>query len=128
MAPRRSTHSRGIWAPSRIDTFASVLIAAPACRLVDNRIVSAGWRWSRIQQLLKEYAGRAGLLAAVAFHSLRHSIAVHSLEEGFSLECVADLLGHTSIRSTAIYTKITSSARDEAVRLIDRGRHIIAWA
>jgi hypothetical protein len=50
----------------------------------------------------------------VASHSLRHTIAVHSLEEGFSLEYVADLLGHTSIRSTAVYAKITSRVQRHA--------------
>jgi site-specific recombinase XerD len=54
----------------------------------------------------------AGLPPSVASHSLRHSIAVHSLEEGFGLEYVADLLGHASIRSTAIYARITSRGRD----------------
>lgn len=82
----------------------------------------------RIQQLFKEYADRAGLPAMVASHSLRHSIAVHSLEEGFGLEYVADLLGHTSIRSTAIYAKISNRAREDMIRKLDRSRHVVAWA
>lgn len=82
----------------------------------------------RVQQLFKEYATAAGLPAAVASHSLRHSIAVHALEEGFGLEYVADLLGHTSIRSTAIYAKITSRGRDEMLRRLDKSRHVIAWS
>jgi integrase/recombinase XerD len=81
----------------------------------------------RVQQLFKEYAAAAGLPAHVASHSLRHSIAVHSLEEGFGLEYVADLLGHTSIRSTAIYAKITSGARDEMIRRLDRSTHVVVW-
>lgn len=81
----------------------------------------------RVQQLFKHYAAAAGLPPAVASHSLRHSIAVHSLEEGFGLEYVADLLGHTSIRSTAIYAKITSSARDQMMRKLDRSRYIVDW-
>jgi integrase/recombinase XerD len=81
----------------------------------------------RIQQLFKRYAAVAGLPAAVASHSLRHSIAVHSLEEGFGLEYVADLLGHTSIRSTAIYAKITTRARDSMMQRLDRSRHVVRW-
>jgi len=63
----------------------------------------------------------------VASHALRHSIAVHALEEGFGLEYVADLLGHTSVRSTAIYARITSRGREEMMRRLDRSRHIVTW-
>jgi integrase/recombinase XerC len=81
----------------------------------------------RVQQLFKHYASQAGLPDSVASHSLRHSIAVHSLEEGFGLEYVADLLGHTSIRSTAIYAKVTTPAREEMMRRLDRSRHVVGW-
>jgi site-specific recombinase XerD len=81
----------------------------------------------RIQQLFKRYAREAGLPSSVASHSLRHAIAVHALEEGFGLEYVADLLGHTSVRSTAVYARITSRGRDDMVRRLDRSRFIVAW-
>jgi len=81
----------------------------------------------RVQQLFKRYAGQAGLPPTVASHSLRHSIAVHALEEGFSLEYVADLLGHTSIRSTAIYAKVTTPGRDAMMRALDRSRKVVSW-
>ena len=81
----------------------------------------------RVQQLLKQYSKAAGLSNGVASPSLRHSIAVHSSEEGFGLEYVADLLGHTSIRSTAIYAGITTRARQETMRRLDRSQHVIAW-
>lgn len=82
----------------------------------------------RVRQLFKEYAERAGLPASVASHSLRHSIAVHALEDGWGLEYVQDLLGHTSIRSTAIYARITSRGREEMMRRLDRSPHIVAWS
>jgi site-specific recombinase XerD len=81
----------------------------------------------RVQQLFKAYAETAGLPPSVASHSLRHSIAVHSLEEGFGLEYVADLLGHTSIRSTAIYAKVTTPARDAMMRRLDKSRYVVSW-
>ena len=86
-----------------------------------------GLRVLQVQRLFKRYAAAAGLPAQIASHSLRHSIAVHSLEEGFGLEYVADLLGHTSIRSTAIYAKVTTTARDEMMRRLDRSRHVVSW-
>ncbi|OFW58227.1 MAG: hypothetical protein A2133_09795 [Actinobacteria bacterium RBG_16_64_13] len=81
----------------------------------------------RVRQLFKHYAKLAGLSPALSSHSLRHSIAVHSLEGGFGLEYVADLLGHTSIRSTAIYVKVTTPAREEMMRRLDRSRHVVSW-
>lgn len=86
-----------------------------------------GLRVLQVQRLFKDYARQAGLAPAVASHSLRHSIAVHSLEEGFGLEYVADLLGHTSIRSTAIYAKVTTPARDAMMRRLDRSRYVVSW-
>lgn len=86
-----------------------------------------GLRVLQVQRLFKEYAQHAGLPSTVASHSLRHSIAVHSLEEGFGLEYVADLLGHTSIRSTAIYAKVTTPAREEMMRRLDRSRFVVSW-
>jgi integrase/recombinase XerD len=82
----------------------------------------------QVQRLFKRYAEAAKLPAAVASHSLRHSIAVHSLEEGFGLEYVADLLGHTSIRSTAIYARVTTPAREEMMRRLDRSRFVVSWS
>ncbi len=82
----------------------------------------------RVQQLFKRYAAEAGLPPSVASHSLRHSIAVHSLEEGFGLEYVADLLGHSSIRSTAIYARVSSRGRDEMMHRLDRSRYIVSWS
>jgi site-specific recombinase XerD len=86
-----------------------------------------GIRVLQVQRLFKEYAAAAALAPTIASHSLRHSIAVHSLEEGFGLEYVADLLGHTSIRSTAIYAKVTSPAREAMMRRLDRSRHVVSW-
>jgi site-specific recombinase XerD len=86
-----------------------------------------GIRVLQVQRLFKSYAANAGLPSTVASHSLRHSIAVHSLEEGFGLEYVADLLGHTSIRSTAIYAKVTTPAREAMMKRLDRSRHVVTW-
>jgi site-specific recombinase XerD len=86
-----------------------------------------GVRELTVRRLFKRYAELATLPLTVASHSLRHSIAVHSLEEGFGLEYVADLLGHTSIRSTAIYAKVTSPARERMMQRLDRSRYVVSW-
>ena len=87
-----------------------------------------GLRVLQVQRLFKQYAEVAGLSRSIASHSLRHSIAVHSLEEGFGLEYVADLLGHTSIRSTAIYARVTTPAREAMMRRLDNSRHVVRWS
>lgn len=81
----------------------------------------------RVQQLFKAYAAAAGLAPEIASHSLRHSIAVHALDAGFGLEHVQDLLGHTSIRSTAIYARVSSRARDAMMATLDDSAHVVAW-
>lgn len=86
-----------------------------------------GLRVLQVQRLFKEYARDAGLPHSVASHSLRHSIAVHALEEGFGLEYVAELLGHTSVKSTAIYAKVTTPARDAMIQRLAVSRHVVAW-
>jgi len=50
-------------------------------------------------------------------HMLRHAIATHLLEAGAPLPCIADLLGHQSLRSTAIYTRV---AVDQMTRVYDQ--------
>jgi integrase/recombinase XerD len=87
-----------------------------------------GLRVLQVQRLFKRYAAEAGFPPAIASHSLRHSIAVHSLEEGFGLEYVADLLGHTSIRSTAIYARVTTPAREAMMRRLDKSRYVVSWS
>lgn len=87
-----------------------------------------GLRVLQVQRLFKRYSAEAGLPPTIASHSLRHSIAVHSLEEGFGLEYVADLLGHTSIRSTAIYAKVMTPAREAMMRRLDKSRYVVSWS
>ena len=81
------------------------LVSKPTEALFLNRY---GERLSRrsFEKLVRRYSAEAGTRADVHPHTLRHTFATHMLDNGADLIAIKDMLGHSSLSSTQIYTHL----------------------
>ena len=78
-----------------------------------------GRPWSRVRfwQVLKEYVAKAGLPPDTSPHTLRHSFATHLLTGGADLRAIQEMLGHSSLSTTEVYTHLS---REDLRRTYDQ--------
>lgn len=63
-------------------------------------------------KILKQYKEQANIDKDITPHTIRHSFAVHMLQNGAEIKTVKELLGHTDVASTLLYTQMTGISPD----------------
>jgi integron integrase len=83
-----------------------------------------GVRWhcdpGALDRAVRCAAREAGLTKRVTCHTFRHSFATHLLEAGYHVRQVQELLGHASLRTTMVYTHVTSRPAVAVASPLDR--------
>lgn len=73
-----------------------------------------------VQEVMRMALKKTGLEKKATVHSLRHSFATHLLEHGTDIRYIQQILGHSSIKTTTIYTHISASAVNKIISPLDQ--------
>jgi integron integrase len=73
-----------------------------------------------LQRAMKRAVGESGVVKPATPHTLRHSFATHLLEGGYDIRTVQELLGHSDVSTTMIYTHVLNKGGKGVVSPLDR--------
>lgn len=73
-----------------------------------------------VQNVLRAAVEKSGVNPMCTVHTLRHSFATHLLEQGTDLRYIQELLGHSNVKTTEIYTHISTKKMQEIQSPLDR--------
>ena len=82
---------------------------------------------SGVQRAIRAAVLESGVQKQATVHTLRHSWATHMLEAGVNLRVIQMCLGHSSIKTTTIYTHLTRKAEVPAIDAINQVLDEIEW-
>ncbi len=74
---------------------------------------------SLMQKAVKSAVREAGIIKNASCHTFRHSFATHLLENGYDIRTVQELLGHSDVRTTMIYTHVLNRGAKEIESPLD---------
>jgi integrase/recombinase XerD len=74
---------------------------------------------SSVQTIVKDAYRNAGIKKKATTHTLRHSFGTHLLENGTDLRYIQVLMGHESVKTTEIYTHVTTKGFDQIQNPLD---------
>ncbi len=96
----------------------------PSALLSTDRVLKVSMRHhmheKSIQRAVQAAVRRAGISKPASCHTLRHCFATHLLEDGYHIRTVQELLGHSDVKTTMIYTHVTSKGANGVRSPLDR--------